>query len=135
VQIKRLLDHDGGAEKLVPAEPPDIGWLVYDRDGDGKPDDGYGTLEYTDVIEIWRTTIPRPEADDGQQGGKQDQRPDVQLAAAAEPGATGCRAWPTPDAHICFHDSGMIRNWVRSATGRPDEGEGVGRRPDSRRAD
>jgi hypothetical protein len=54
VQIGRLYDYDGGAEKYVQHNHPDIGWLYYDRDRDGKIDGGFGTRRYTHAIEINR---------------------------------------------------------------------------------
>lgn len=117
VQIKRLLDHDGGAEKLMQQNHPDIGWLVYDKDGDGKPDGGYGTLEYTDVIEIWRTSILDMKPTTNRAGKRTNDRMFNWLQLLNQghrlPGVSNT------DAHHCFHDSGAIRNWVRSATDDP----------------
>ena len=54
VQIRRLSEYDGGAEKYVQHNHPDIGWLYYDRDRNGKIDGGFGTRPYTHAIEINR---------------------------------------------------------------------------------
>lgn len=54
VQIRRLAGYDGGAEKFVQHNHPDIAWLYYDRDKDGKIDGGFGTRAYTHAIEINR---------------------------------------------------------------------------------
>ncbi len=35
IQIERLAFWDGGSEKLVQVNHPDIGWMFFDRDGDG----------------------------------------------------------------------------------------------------
>jgi hypothetical protein len=54
VQIRRLFEWEGPkAEVLVQQNHPDIGWLFFDRDGDGKPDDGYKAgFPYMHVMEV-----------------------------------------------------------------------------------
>ena len=38
---------------LIQRNHPDLGWLFYDRDGDGKPDSGYArSFPLMDVVEI-----------------------------------------------------------------------------------
>jgi hypothetical protein len=118
-QIKRLKDHDNGADKLMQQNHPDIGWLVFDKDGDGKPDGGNGTLAYTDVIEIWTTTILDQKPFFSSRGNKSNDRMFNWLQLLNQghrlPGVANT------DAHVCFHDSGTIRNWVKSATDVPAE--------------
>jgi hypothetical protein len=96
---------------------PDIGWLVYDKDGDGKPDAGYGTLPYTDVIEIWRTSILNMSPTMVRAGNKTNDRSFNWLQLLNQghriPGVANT------DAHNCFHESGIIRNWVKSETDDP----------------
>lgn len=119
VQIRRLKDHDGGSDKLMQQNHPDIGWLVYDKDGDGKPDGGYGTLPYTDVVEIWTTTILNQSPTITSRGNKTNDRMFNWLQLLNQghriPGVANT------DAHHCFHDSGTIRNWVKSDTDVPSE--------------
>jgi hypothetical protein len=57
VQIRRLYEYDGGAEKYVQHNHPDIAWLYYDRDRDGKIDGGFETRRYTHAIEINRDIV------------------------------------------------------------------------------
>src|SRR5262249_772342 len=52
-QIERLALHDGRSEKLIQVNHPDLGWMFYDKDGDGKPDGGYErAFPFMDVMEI-----------------------------------------------------------------------------------
>jgi len=119
VQIKRLKDHDSGSDKLMQQNHPDIGWLVYDKDGDGKPDEGFGTLPYTDVVEIWTTTILAQKPKLTRRGNVINDRMFNWLQLLNQghrlPGVANT------DAHVCFHDSGVIRNWVKSDTDVPAE--------------
>ncbi len=117
-QIRRLHDHDHGSEKLVQQNHPDIGWLVYDKDGDGKPDDGFRTFEFTHVMEVWRTNIlaMKPTQDRVVQGRPVVENNRVfnwlQLLNQGHriPGVANS------DAHTCFHESGEVFNWVKSST-------------------
>lgn len=117
VQIQRLRGHDDASEKLVQQNHPDIGWLVYDRDGDGVPDGGFGTLDYTDVIEVWHPTILDGKPITVRAGKKINDRAFNWLQLLNQgrrlPGVANT------DAHHCFQESGAIRNWVRSATDDP----------------
>jgi hypothetical protein len=118
VQFKRIRALDDGADKLIQQNHPDLGWLVFDRDGDGKPDGGYGTLAYTDVLEIFEThdaLSMKPTRK--RQGNAENNRffNWLQLLNRGHriPGVANT------DAHHCFHDSGTIRNWVVSGTDDP----------------
>ncbi len=54
VQIGRLFHHDHDSEKFVQQNHPDVGWLYFDKNKDGKPDGGYGTREFTHAMELNR---------------------------------------------------------------------------------
>lgn len=114
VQIKSLKDHDGGAEKLVQQNHPDIGWLIYDKDGDGKPDEGFGTLEFTDVIEMFTDNLLDMKAMRPAGGDSRNDRAFNWLQLLNQghriPGVGNT------DAHTCFHESGAWRTWVKSPT-------------------
>lgn len=116
-QLRRLLDHDSGAEKLLQQNHPDIGWLFYDVDGDGERDLGFGTAKLTDVIEIWRPTIlgMKPTENTGLTPRNNRAFNWLQLLNQGFrlPGVANT------DAHYCAHESGRIRNWVRSSTDDP----------------
>lgn len=116
-QIRRLFQHDNNAEKLVQQNHPDIGWLFFDRDGDGRHDMGFGTFEFTHVIEVWQTTIlsMRPTSGTGAQERNNRIFNWLQLLNQGFrlPGVANT------DAHYCFHQSGVIRNYIRSSTDDP----------------
>lgn len=116
-QIQRLFDHDAGAEKLVQQNHPDIGWLFYDADGDGKPDLGFGTYKFTHVIEAWAPHVL-------------DMKPTWTLGPEVRNNVIfnwlqllnqGFRipGVANTDAHYCVHESGHIRNYVKSPTDDP----------------
>jgi hypothetical protein len=54
VQIGRLFHHDDDSEKFVQQNHPDVAWLYFDKDQDGKIDGGYGTRPFTHAMEINR---------------------------------------------------------------------------------
>jgi hypothetical protein len=118
-QIKRLYDHDGRSEKLVQQNHPDLGWLVYDRDGDLRSDEGYGTLEFTDVMEVFREDIlaMTPTWKQGNQVTNNRAFNWLQLLNQGKrvPGVANT------DAHACFHESGRLRNYVKSPTDDPTQ--------------
>ncbi|HZE97606.1 MAG TPA: CehA/McbA family metallohydrolase [Planctomycetota bacterium] len=113
-QIQRLFDHDAGAEKLVQQNHPDIGWLFYDADGDGKPDLGFGTYKFTHVIEVWAPGVldMKPLRTVGVEVRNNVIFNWLQLLNQGFriPGVANT------DAHYCFHESGRIRNYVKSPT-------------------
>ena len=115
VQIERLYRLDGGAEKFVQQNHPDISWLYFDRNRDGTRDGGFGTLPFTHAIEVNRS-IARLLADLESPG--------------ASPGAAfrwvqmlnqGDRVFATAnsDAHVTKHNNGTIFTYVRSETDDP----------------
>jgi hypothetical protein len=65
VQMKRLYDYDGGKFKLMQQNHPEISQLYFDKNDDGVADKGYGTEEFTDVMEIRETMLDLPEAVNG----------------------------------------------------------------------
>ena len=56
VQIGRLFRLDDGAQ-FVQQNHPDVGWLYFDKDRDGKPDGGFGTREFTHAMELNRDVV------------------------------------------------------------------------------
>jgi hypothetical protein len=117
VQLQRLRDHDGGREKLLQQNHPDLGWLVYDRDGDGRPDAGFGTMPLTHVVEIWRPTILEMKPTERFNNVERNNRVFNWLQMLNQgirvPGVANT------DAHYCTHESGRIRNYVRCSTDDP----------------
>lgn len=119
-QTQRLFEHDNQSEKLVQQNHPDIGWLFYDKDGDGEHDMGFGTYPFTHAIEIWATNILAMQPTvKGARGGLRNNRIFNWLQLLNQgfrlPGVANT------DAHYCFHESGVIRNYVKSPTDDPAE--------------
>jgi hypothetical protein len=118
-QIRRLFDHDEGAEKLMQQNHPDIGWLVFDADGDQRPDQGFGTFRFTHVIEAWGSDIldMRPLRSVGVSTRNNNVFNWLQLLNQGH----RIPAVANSDAHYCIHESGRVRNFVKSPTDEPAE--------------
>jgi hypothetical protein len=116
-QMKKLVDADGAAEKLLQQNHPDVGWLFYDADGDGAPDLGFGTAKLTDVIETWRQSILTGQRFEYAGASVRNHRVFNWLQLLNQ----GFRipAVANTDAHYCLHDSGRLRNWVKCSTDDP----------------
>jgi hypothetical protein len=118
VQIERLALWDHGSEKLVQVNHPDMGWMFYDRNGDGIPDSGYsGMAGHMDVIEVH----PPAQIFDGPIHEAQGKSYNntifnwLQLLNRGKriPGVVNT------DAHYNFHGSGWLRNYLKSPTDDP----------------
>lgn len=122
VQIKRLFYHDNNSEKLVQQNHPDIGWLFYDKDGDGQADMGFGTFEFTHVIEIWATNIlaMQPTIGTGETGNPIHNNRIFNWLQLLNQGFR-LPGVANTDAHYCFHQSGVIRNYIASSTDDPTQ--------------
>jgi hypothetical protein len=117
-QIRRLAEWDDRAEKLVQQNHPDIGWLFFDKDGDGKPDEGFKEgFAYMNVIEVHPihevlTGAPTRVYTDPM-GKRMEYNHTIfnwlQLLnqGVRIPGVVNT------DAHYNFHGSGGLRNFVR----------------------
>ncbi len=118
VQIERLALWDGGSEKLVQVNHPDIGWMFHDRNGDGKPDAGFaGMIGKMDIIEFHppHTIFDKPTT---RSGGRTQNNVIVSWLQLLNTG----RRIPgvvNTDAHYNFHGSGWLRNYVKSPTADP----------------
>jgi hypothetical protein len=117
-QIRRLAEWDDKAEKLVQQNHPDIGWLFFDKDGDGKPDEGYKDgIAFMHVIEvhpIHEVLTFKPTRIYADPSGKKIEYNHtvfnwLQLLNQGHriPGVVNT------DAHYNFHGSGGLRNYVR----------------------
>lgn len=117
-QIRRLAEWGNSeAERLVQQNHPDIGWLFFDKNGDGKPDSGYKNgFRYMHVMEVHpihevldmkasRTTVSK--------AGIRKRNNTVfnwlQLLNLGYriPGVVNT------DSHYNYHGSGGLRNYVR----------------------
>ena len=119
-QIERLALWDDRSEKLVQQNHPDIGWLFYDRDGDGRHDNGYErSFMHIDVMEIHPidTALDLSPVDvrDGRPFGNNRIFNWLQLLNQGFriPGVVNT------DAHYNYHGSGGLRNWIRCSTDDP----------------
>lgn len=121
-QIERLSLWDDRSEKLIQQDHPDIGWLFYDKNGDGKPDDGYSrSLPLIDVMEIHPIdrilNIARFDKRNGKPFNNQRMLNWLQLLNQ------GFRVYGVvnTDAHYNWHGSGWLRNWIQSSTDEPPQ--------------
>ena len=118
-QVERLALWDNRSEKLVQQNHPDMGWLFRDKDGNGEPDDGHpGIMPHIDVVEIH----PVPDI----------LTMDLFITASTYKGNNRIFNWlqflnqgvrlvgvVNTDAHYNYHESGWLRNWIRSPTDDP----------------
>jgi hypothetical protein len=119
-QIERLAFWDGGAEKLVQVNHPDLGWMFRDRNGDGKPDAGFsGMFGHMDVIEVHPPDMIFGDLMIKNQGRSFNNTilNWIQLLNSGRriPGVVNT------DAHYNFHGSGFLRNYLKSPTDNPAE--------------
>ncbi len=121
-QVRRLLEHDSRSEKLVQQNHPDIGWLFFDKDGDGNPDEGFGRFEFTHVIESWATNILAMQPTRRTGSGELRNNPVFNWLQLLNQGFR-LPGVANTDAHYCFHQSGTVRNYVRSSTDDPAQVE------------
>jgi hypothetical protein len=122
-QISRLALWDGNSEKLVQQNHPDIGWLFFDRDGDGVPDGGFKkSIPFMDVIEIhplsWLLKEPIVEFEDAAKQRRNENNRIFNWLQLLNQGhrITGV---VNTDSHYNFHESGFWRNYIKSPTDDP----------------
>ena len=125
-QIRRLAEWDDKAEKLVQQNHPDIGWLFFDKNGDGKPDHGYkdgfpfmNVIEVHPIHEVLAMEPTRVYLDPSKK--KLEYNHTIfnwlQLLNQGQriPGVVNT------DAHYNFHGSGGLRNFVRCGAKAPGD--------------
>ena len=118
-QIERLALHDDRSEKLIQVNHPDLGWMFYDKDGDGKPDHGFErAFPFMDVIEIHPIDRVLDLGPFTEQGGKQYHNTIFNWLQLLNQGFRFYGVVNT-DAHYNYHGSGWLRNWIQSATDDP----------------
>lgn len=126
VQIRRLLEWDDSAEKLVQQNHPDIGWLFYDKNGDGKPDggykDGFACMHVIEVHPIHSLLTMEPHQLRVDRTGKR-LRYNHTVFNWLQLINQGHRIWGVvnTDAHYNFHGSGGLRNYVQCPTEEPGD--------------
>jgi hypothetical protein len=121
-QFERLALWDDRSEKYVQQNHPDVGWLFYDKNGDGEPDEGHErVLPHVDAMEIhpiYQVIGMGPvEQRDGKPFGNNRIFNWLQMLNQGHRivGVT------QTDAHYNFHGSGGVRIWVESSTDEPGE--------------
>jgi hypothetical protein len=118
IQIERLAFWDGGSEKLIQVNHPDLGWMFRDRNGDGQPDKGFTRMiERMDVIEVHPPHLifgtPKFEYQ-----GRLLNVPIFNWLQLLNQGHRFPGVVNT-DAHYNFHGSGWLRNYLKSPTDDP----------------
>jgi hypothetical protein len=118
-QVERLALWDNRSEKLLQVNHPDLGWLLRDKNGDQKADAGHEKiLPHIDVMEIH----PVPDI----------LTLDPNITATPYKGNNRIINWlqflnqgyrfvgvVNSDAHYNYHESGWVRNWIKSPTDDP----------------
>ncbi len=121
-QMERLSLWDDRSEKLVQQNHPDMGWLFYDKNGDGTPDDGYSrSFPLMDVVEIHPIdrilNVTQFDERNGKAFNNNRMLNWLQLLNQ------GFRTYGVvnTDAHYNFHGSGWLRNWIQSSSDAPSK--------------
>ncbi|MDA0834717.1 MAG: CehA/McbA family metallohydrolase [Planctomycetota bacterium] len=115
-QIERLALWNDRAEKLVQQNHPDLGWLFYDRDGDGTPDAGYErAMTFMDVVEVHPIPAALELKPDIELNGRKLRNRFFNWLQLLNQGYRIMGVVNT-DAHYNFHESGGLRNWIKSST-------------------
>jgi hypothetical protein len=118
-QIERLMLWDDRSEKLLQVNHPDMGWMFYDKNGDGKPDAGFErAFPFMDVVEIHPIEDAlhlSPTVTRGKGTAHNTVFNWLQLLNQ------GFRIYGVvnTDAHYNYHGSGFLRNWIQSSTDNP----------------
>lgn len=119
-QIERLALWDDRSEKLLQQNHPDLGWMFYDKNGDGVPDAGHErAFGFMDVIEIhpidtvWKLRQPAQKPKDW--SNRVFHWLQLLNQGRRIPGVVNT------DAHYNLHGSGGLRNWLESPTDAPGD--------------
>jgi hypothetical protein len=98
---------------------PDIGWMFYDKDGDGVPDNGYDrAFPFMDVIEIHPIDRVLSLGPSWEFEGRSFHNTIFNWLQLLNQGFRIYGVVNT-DAHYNFHGSGWLRNWIQSSTDDP----------------
>lgn len=120
LKVERLALWDGGSEKLVQQNHPDIGHVFFDKNGDGSPDSGFQkAFPFLDVIEVHPPHfIFQPPTITS--GGKTYNNTVFNWLQLLNQGFRIPGVVNT-DAHYNFHGSGFLRVYLQSPTDDPAE--------------
>lgn len=118
-QIERLALWDDRSEKLLQVNHPDMGWMFYDKDGDGKPDAGYERgFPFMDVVEIHPIQDALHLGPTAMRGKNENHNTVFDWLQLLNQGFRIYGVVNT-DAHYNYHGSGFLRNWIQSSTDDP----------------
>ncbi len=120
VKVERLALWDGGSEKLIQQNHPDLGSVFFDKDLDGDPDGGFAkAFPHIDVIEVHPPHLIFQPAQIASGSRKYNNTIFNWLQCLNQglryPGVVNT------DAHYNYHGSGFLRNYLRSPTDDPAE--------------
>lgn len=118
-QIERLALWDQRSEKLVQINHPDMGWMFYDKNGDGQPDAGYERMKpHVTALEVHpidailertpRIVRSKTEINNTIFAWLQTLNQGFRVTGVVN-----------SDAHDNFHGTGWLRNWIQSSTDDP----------------
>lgn len=120
-QIQRAALWDDRSDKLVQQNHPDIGWLFYDKNGDGQPDGGYSeSLALIEAIEIHPLGAILESSAQKKINGRTHNNRMINWLQLLNQGIRITGVVNT-DSHYNYHGSGGLRNWVKSSTDQPEE--------------
>ncbi len=115
-QIERLTLADKRSEKLVQVNHPDVGWMFYDKDGDGQEDGGYDRMRpHINVIEVHPIDCILKRTPQTQRNGMEYNNTMFNWLQLLNQGYRIPGVVNT-DAHDNFHGTGWLRNWIQSPT-------------------
>lgn len=120
-QIERIMLWDDRSEKLIQQNHPDIGWLFFDKNGDGQADEGFSrSFMHIDAMEIHPLDSVTNLGPVDQNWGRETNHRIFNWLQLLNRGfrITGV---VNTDAHYNFHGSGGLRNWIKSSTDEPNE--------------
>ena len=118
LQIERLAMWDSKSDKLVQGNHPNLVQILGDRDLNGKPDGGFEKMfGFMDVMEVHppEGIFAKPQRDEQ---GKLARNPIFHWMQMLNLGYRIPGVVNT-DAHYNFHESGWLRNYLKSATDDP----------------
>jgi len=118
-QIERLALWNDRSEKLLQVNHPDPGWMFYDKNGDGKPDEGHSrAFPFMDVMEVHAIDNALNLTPIGMREGAPFHNRIFNWLQLLNQGFRIYGVVNT-DAHYNFHGSGWLRNWIQSSTDDP----------------
>jgi hypothetical protein len=118
-QIERLALWDGRSEKLVQVNHPDLGWMFYDKDGNGDADGGHERMRpHINVLEVHPIDCILKLTPQTQRNGYEFNNTIFGWLQLLNQGLR-IPGVVNSDAHDNYHGTGWLRNYVQSKTDDP----------------